>query len=667
MKYPIFGLVMAVVLAFALSAAGQTTQPTLFDPALHMRVSEVRSGMKGYGLTIFSGDDIVKFDVEVVSVLKNFNPKHDVILIRCPGEFLSHTGPIEGMSGSPIFLYPADDPDQKGTPRMAGAFAYGWAMSKDCLAGVQPIEYMLELPANTPATPPSTTQPAGASDAASASDGPAWSLIDLIRRTQPAGDVLPLDVRPARSADANQPKRDALTELPTDNPLLALLPATDDGPGFQSSLRPLATPLMTSGIPSSVMQSLLPAFQRYGLIPLQAAGSSGDTTQPAPTLRRGSVFVVPLLTGDADMTAVGTTTEVIGNRVFAFGHDFNNEGRISLPLGSGRIDGVIPTLNPTTGSFKMGNLSAITGTLLIDQTVGVAGRIGEAPTMIPLTVHTIYDDGTLDQVYHFQAAIHPVLTLAIVEEAIQSAITGSRGLPEHHTISFDATMDFANGRSLHIADRQSDSGASGVALAVVLPMAAASGNPYRQIMLKQLDATVHISDTTRRAEIVNVTVPRQTYHPGETIQALVTYRPYRGPEAVLPVEMPLPPSLPDGSYAFSVDDASHHLTDEMIIEPFRFTTHNIADVFAAAADKSAIRHDALYLRLVRTEDGVALGRVAMPQVPSSMRQVMLGDGRSDTVPFVSSDVRIVPTDWDFQGNADFHITVDRRFKPTTQP
>jgi hypothetical protein len=421
---------------------------------------------------------------------------------------------------------------------------------------------------------------------------------------------------------------------------------------------------MTAGMSPDVLKSLVPTLDKVGMVPLEAGGGSGDPSLPAPKLEPGSAFVVPLLTGDAEMSAIGTTTDVIGNRVFAFGHPFNNEGRMSLPLGSGRIDTVIPTLNE---SFKMGTLSAITGTLLTDETVGVAGQIGATPTMIPVTIHTIYDDGSENLDYHFNAAIHPLMTPMEIDGAVQAAVTGARGLPEHHTISFEATMEFANGRTLRLADRESDSGAAGVSSAIGLPLSIALSNPYQRVMLKQLDATVHVSNITRRAEIVNVTVPRQTYHPGETIHALITYQPYRGPEAVLPVDMPLPPSIPDGSYAFSVNDEPHYLISEIMIEPFKFATHNIKDVFDAVTDVTAIRHDALYLRLTRSQDGVAMGRVAMQQVPSSMRQVMLDDGRSDTTPFVSSDVRTVATDWDFQGSAEFHITVDRRFKATTQP
>ena len=145
--------VLALWLTFAAAASpvladvpSPATRPepvaaTLFDPARHMRVSEVKIGMKGYGLTVFKGTKIEKFDVEVLSILKDFNPSTDVVLIKCFGPYLEHTGSIAGMSGSPIYLK-----DEAGRERMIGAFAYGWPLTKDPVAGVQPIEYMLQLP-----------------------------------------------------------------------------------------------------------------------------------------------------------------------------------------------------------------------------------------------------------------------------------------------------------------------------------------------------------------------------------------------------------------------------------------------------------------------------------------------------------------------------------------
>src|SRR2546423_14219315 len=92
-----------------------------FDPARHMRVSEVRPGMTGYGLSVFKGTKIERFDVEVLSVLRDFNPQCDVILVSLKGANLEHTGSIAGMSGSPIYLQ-----DDQGRERMVGPFAYGW-------------------------------------------------------------------------------------------------------------------------------------------------------------------------------------------------------------------------------------------------------------------------------------------------------------------------------------------------------------------------------------------------------------------------------------------------------------------------------------------------------------------------------------------------------------
>ena len=96
---------------------------------------------------IDSGTKIARFNVEVISVLKDFNPKTDglgpntdIVLIRCSGQNLEHTGAIEGMSGSPIYLK-----DDTGKYRMIGAFAYGWPLAKDPIGGVQTIEQMLKL------------------------------------------------------------------------------------------------------------------------------------------------------------------------------------------------------------------------------------------------------------------------------------------------------------------------------------------------------------------------------------------------------------------------------------------------------------------------------------------------------------------------------------------
>src|SRR5687768_11821666 len=96
--------IFVVIATKSAPAAGTTKpadEPSLFDPSRHMRVSEVRPGMKGYGLSVFMGTKIERFEVEVVSVLHNFNPKYDVVLIKCRGANLELTGAVAGRSGPP--------------------------------------------------------------------------------------------------------------------------------------------------------------------------------------------------------------------------------------------------------------------------------------------------------------------------------------------------------------------------------------------------------------------------------------------------------------------------------------------------------------------------------------------------------------------------------------
>ncbi len=131
-------LALAVMGALAPSARSDGDPPAA-PPAPHapavpiMRVDEVRQGMKGYGLTVLKGTQIVRFDVTVVDILKNFFPRQDLILVRFSGQNLEHTGIIGGMSGSPVYM------DEK----LIGAIAYGWSFPKDPMGGVTPIESML--------------------------------------------------------------------------------------------------------------------------------------------------------------------------------------------------------------------------------------------------------------------------------------------------------------------------------------------------------------------------------------------------------------------------------------------------------------------------------------------------------------------------------------------
>lgn len=98
-----------------------------------MPVDSVKAGMKGYGISVFGGNKVDTFSVEILGVLKKAGPDRQLIIARLSGAGLEKTGIIAGMSGSPVFI----------SNKIIGAVAYAWAFSIEPITGITPIEEML--------------------------------------------------------------------------------------------------------------------------------------------------------------------------------------------------------------------------------------------------------------------------------------------------------------------------------------------------------------------------------------------------------------------------------------------------------------------------------------------------------------------------------------------
>jgi hypothetical protein len=154
-----------VSLIFAISvcprfAAGQIAIYPLRD---------IRAGQHAIGKTVFQGNKISEFQVEILGVLDNVGPRQSIILARLSGGPLTETGVMQGMSGSPVYI----------DGRLVGAVALGFNFSKEPIAGIRPIEEMLAVgdpagkqPAKGPEQPP-------VRKVASNSDSLASQLIDI--------------------------------------------------------------------------------------------------------------------------------------------------------------------------------------------------------------------------------------------------------------------------------------------------------------------------------------------------------------------------------------------------------------------------------------------------------------------------------------------------------
>jgi hypothetical protein len=103
-------------------------------------IDSVRTGMSGYGLSVFQGTSVDTFQLTILGVLKGNRPGADLILARAQGPFLERTGIIAGMSGSPVYI----------GGKLIGAVSYTWAFTKDPVAGITPIGEMLSSLRATP-------------------------------------------------------------------------------------------------------------------------------------------------------------------------------------------------------------------------------------------------------------------------------------------------------------------------------------------------------------------------------------------------------------------------------------------------------------------------------------------------------------------------------------
>jgi hypothetical protein len=135
-------------------------------------LSQVQPGMHGYAYTIFAGDQVEKFDLEVIGVMPNFlGPRQSIILIELKGPKVEHTGVVAGMSGSPVYL----------NGKLAGALSLKLGVfTKEAIAGVTPIEDILHPAAQDNAPSTSAQQFTLPNDAAPRTGLPSGSSLEPI-------------------------------------------------------------------------------------------------------------------------------------------------------------------------------------------------------------------------------------------------------------------------------------------------------------------------------------------------------------------------------------------------------------------------------------------------------------------------------------------------------
>src|SRR6266446_10209373 len=329
--------------------------------------------MQGYAYTIFAGDQVEKFDLEVIGILDNFlGPKQSIILVQLKGQKVEHTGVVAGMSGSPVYI----------DGKLAGALSLKLGIfTKEPIAGVTPIADVLAGGGISGPIPGPTSGSIsggsiyGNSGAAASTQGPASNGLasEFSQRTGLQGGA---------------------------------------------ELRSIETPLVFAGFQTSAIQKFSSQLDGMGFVAAQ-----GGTTPARPDdgkLAPGDMAGMVLVQGDVSINSACTVTAVRGDQVFLCGHPFLNLGDVQLPMARSRV---LATLSSDLASTKIVNVGGAIGTITGDHLTAVTGRLGTPPKMIPLDLTVATPIG--EKKLHFDVVNHPKLTPLLV------AITAFNGLTQN--------------------------------------------------------------------------------------------------------------------------------------------------------------------------------------------------------------------------------------------
>jgi len=497
-------------------------------------VDELRVGMVGVGKTVFEGDRLDDFKVHILGVLKNvIGTRRNLILARLEGGPLADTGVIAGMSGSPVYI----------DGRLVGAVSYSLGQfSKEAIAGITPIGEMTDA----------ATFAAPRRQIASA---------DLQVPLTPEG--LRTSLRQAFALMG------PFANSPNDVQALGEINA-----GIGTMLRPIATPLTLGGFDAGLADPFLAAFRDQGFVPVMAGALAAQTAggaQPAAKrpLRPGDPLGVSLMTGDMELGATGTVTDVDGDKVYAFGHPFYGLGPTQFPMTRAYVHVVLPSL---LSSSKIASTGETIGTISQDRATTIAGTLGAGPALIPVTLNLTSERGTKktfkmglvnDQLFTPLLAYLSILnTLQSYERqngASSYVVRGEASVKKYGNVAFE---------DLFTGDQPS----VGAAAYVVAPINFLLRNAFEDVELEGLTLNIDASEEPRSATLERVWIDGARPKAGSTVDLKMLLRTYRGEEITKTLPIDIPANARGTSLSIMVADGgrlSQYESRELQIQPLQ--------------------------------------------------------------------------------------------------
>jgi len=545
-------------LSWSLSSALTTIMP----------LDQVKAGQKGKGRTVFEDNKVEEFDVEILGVLYNYQPKRNVILARLSGKNLETTGVIAGMSGSPVYI----------DGKLIGAVAFSFPYAKEAIAGITPIGEMLAI---SPEKAKTSSIPS------------------------------------ARMSFAPSLRMEDLFEIWKDG-----FAGQQDFMAGGQACRFLKIPLLFSGFSSYAVEKAKPYLSRMGFYPV-LSGQTGQAAEksptPEPALKEGDPVAVQLIGGDMDMSALGTVTYVDGNKILAFGHPLYNMGPVDYGMTRAKVMAIVPALD---NSFKLAATGNLIGAFTQDRTSGALGEIGKTPRMIPVNVRLIDDSLNLRE-FKFQVINDRILSPLLANLSLVSLL-GSEGRSNGDlSLELDGDIYLDNKQSVHLEDLYSGNfGASteelsGILTAVIYLLI---NNEFKDVGVFRVDLNIKASEQPKFAYLERVWLDKYEVSPGEAIDIKVYFRSFRGESVVEEVGI-LAPRLPAGSeFQLIVGDAAAmHQVEVSQYRTSGFVPRNLNQLVRIL--NNLRKNSRIYFKVVASKPGLFLKGEEMPNLPPTMKSM----------------------------------------------
>ncbi|HEX6879397.1 MAG TPA: SpoIVB peptidase S55 domain-containing protein [Terriglobales bacterium] len=562
-----------------------------------MPLSQVQIGMHGTAYTVFQGVKPEPMEVEVLGILRNMTgPKGDIILVRLHGAKPEFTGVVAGMSGSPVYI----------DGKLVGAISYRIGeFSKEPIAGVTPIEKMLEINEMDKSPGPAPVQTAAATDAPAATAGPGT-----------APQIAPYQY-----------------------------------------LKPIDTPLVFSGFTEDAVKRFAPQFAAAGIVPVMGVGSASDAKQPEP-IEPGSSVGAVLVRGDMDISATCTVTYIDATHLLACGHPLLNFGNVEMPMTKSTV---LATLPSPANAFKIATATEQVGSFMQDRHTGILGRFGKQPEMIPVTLsfHGISSPKT----FHFEVLNNARLTPVAMMSTVYSAIQGINEYGEDTTFRVQGGVNVAGYPKLEVNNMYAPGDgntptAAAIASALGERFSRIFENPYEQPKIQGVDLNIDLVPERRWARLETARTDVTEARPGDEIVVETVLRPYRGERIVRQVPIKIPTSTPRGKLRILISDGD--TLDRMRRTGSYFQRRMDLPSTIALLNKEH-SNSRLYVSLLEANPQAVVEDKVMPTLPLSVINVMEGmRGTQDMVLVGESSVSEASTPLDYVVTGQQVITVDVR-------